>query len=77
MAGAKPEEMISADVLGFRTGQRVDVRLRGTKGGYRGTVVKVVVPERGERFALVVDDNGRHRYADFHTMHLVDLQHDV
>ena len=69
--------MIRTEVIGFKPGQRVDVRLRGTKGGYRATVVKVVVPAKGERFALVIDDNGRHRYADFHTMHLVEPLSDV
>ena len=72
MAGAKSGEMISDDVLGFRPGQRVNVARNGVNAEYRGRIVKVVVPRHGERFALVIDDNGSHRYADFHEMTLIE-----
>ena len=68
MAGAKSGKMISEAVQGFMVGQRVHVRRDGTHPSFHGRIAKVVVPKRGKRFALIVDINGRHHYADFHEL---------
>jgi hypothetical protein len=57
--------MIAQHVIGWQPGQRVYVRGEGPSPAFHGTIDKVVVPRRGERFALVLDDAGRAHYANF------------
>jgi len=68
MAGAKSGKMISEAVQGFMVGQRVRVCRNSDHPSFCGRIAKVVVPKRGERFALIIDINGRHHYADFHEL---------
>ena len=62
-------------VIGYRQGQRVLVTVRKTERSrsrvvaaamiISGTIERVVIPKKGQRFALVRDDFGGHHHADF------------